>query len=65
MSDLKLLNKGQVDTWRRPLMLKRYSFTYTKGHVDGATYSDGTPVAEMNVAVTCLETGESMKLLWG
>ena len=65
MSDLKLLNKSQIETWRAPLIRKGYSFTYTKGHVDGATYEDGTPVDQMNVAITCVETSESFKLLWG
>lgn len=62
---LMLLNKDLVHQWRAERLKKDFSFTYIKGVVEGAVYDDGKPVGEMNVAIQCNQTGETLKLLWG
>ncbi len=60
-----MLNEAEKKRWMSERMAKGYSFTYQKAHVPGATYDDGTPERERNVAVRCIETGEVLRFLWG
>lgn len=63
--ELQMLNAQAKSQWMDERMAKGYSFTYEKANVPGATYSDGTPEQERNIAVVCIETGERFKFLWG
>jgi len=66
MSDgLKILNRDQLSLWMAIRMQAGYSFLYHKGHVEGATYEDGTPEPSRNVRVECVQTKESCRILWG
>lgn len=62
---LVMLNEEEKKKWFDKRMKKGYSFTFEKAHVPGATYDDGTPEKERNVAVICVETGERLRFLWG
>lgn len=60
-----MLNEDEKRRWFDERMAKGYAFTFEKAHVPGATYSDGTPEKERNVAVVCNETGERFRFIWG
>lgn len=62
---LVMLNEAEKRKWMQQRMDKGFSFVYTKGHVPGATYEDGTPEKERNIMVECIETGDKFKFLWG